>query len=120
MACITLCAHSSHTQELAACKGQFPLNLWQECHEDVQDEETLKAVEVAVRESTSVKKIIVNCQHLNWTNVATALLKGATENKSLRELTLQMAWDFPPPQNVLAEVKRKRKSLLLRVNNEEW
>ena len=64
----------------------------------MEEEETLEAVEAAVRESGSVKKISVECRDLAWTNVATAILKGATENQSLRELALQM----------------------LRINVEEW
>lgn len=91
----------------------------QACTADVEDEETLKAVEAAVRESTSVRRIVVKCRHLNWTNVATALLKGATENKSLRNLTLQTAKDSSPPLEVVAELKQKRRKLLLRVNVEE-
>ena len=42
---------------------------------DVEDMDTLKAVEAAVRESTSVKRIELVCVGLNWTNVATAVLK---------------------------------------------
>ena len=66
--------------------------------QDVEEEEMLEAVEAAVRESGSVKKISVECRDLAWTNVATAILKGATDNQSLRELALQM----------------------LRINVEEW
>ena len=81
-------------------------------NQDVEDEDTLKAVEAAVRESTSVKRIEVNCEYLNWTNVATAVLKGATENTSLRELTLMTPKDSPLPQDVVDEVKQKRRLVL--------
>lgn len=85
-------------------------------YQDVEDEETLKKVEAAVRESTSVKRISIEFQDLIWTNVATAILKGATENKSLRELLLKTPKGFPPPQDVVDEVKQKRKRLVLGIN----
>ena len=80
-------------------------------YQDVEDEDTLKAVEAAVRESTSIKKIRVACLGLNWTNVATAVFKGATENMSLRELTLMTPKDSPLPHNVVDEVKQKRRRM---------
>ena len=82
-------------------------------YQDVEDEDTLKAVETAVRESTSIKRIEVSCQHLDWTNVATALLKGVTENTSLRQLTLNTPAEPSPPQDVVDEVKQKRRRLVL-------
>ena len=90
----------------------FPCALLQ-VYQDVEDKDTLKAVEAAVRESTSVKRIEVRCLGLNWTNVATALLKGVTENTSLRQLTLNTPADSPPPQDVVDEVKQKRRRLVL-------
>ena len=88
-------------------------------YQDVQDEDTLKAVEAAVRESTSIKRIEVRSQGLNWTNVATALLKGVTENTSLRELTLKTPDHSPPPQYVVDEVKKERKRLVLGVHGKD-
>ena len=82
-------------------------------NQDVEDEDTLKAVEAALRESTSVKRIELICDELNWTNVATAVLKGAQENTSLRELTLMTPKDSPPPQDVVNEVKQKRRRLVV-------
>ena len=90
----------------------------QVCNGDVEDEEILKAVEAAVRESTTVKSITITCHHLNWTNVATALLKGVAENTSLQKLTLQTA--TAPPQNIVTELKQKRRKLLLRLNVGKW
>ena len=84
-------------------------------YQDVENEDTLKAVEAAVRESTSVKEIEVECLGLNWTNVATAVLKGATENTSLRELTLKTPADSPPPQDIVDAVKQKRRRLVLNI-----
>ena len=82
-------------------------------NQDVEDEDTLKAVEAAVRESTSIKRIDVGGIFLKWTNVATAVLKGVTENTSLRELTLMTPKDFPLPQDVVDEVKQKRRRLVV-------
>ena len=97
---------------LVAMSLTFPCALLH-VYQDVEDEDTLKAVEAAVRESTSVKRIEVNCQHLNWTNVATAVLKGATENTSLRVLTLKTPKNSPLPQDIVDEVKQKRRKLVL-------
>ena len=84
-------------------------------NQDVEDEDTLKAVEAAVRESTSVKRIEVLGHDLNWTNVATALLKGVTEDTSLKELILMTPKDSPLPQDVVEEVKQKRRRLVLKL-----
>lgn len=86
--------------------------------EDVEDELTLKAVEETVSKSTSVKRIAINCRTSKWANVAAAILRGAAENKSLKELILQAPMDSSFPQDVVNEVKQKR-SIILRVN-EEW
>ena len=110
-ACISLCSHGwSNCPVVLLCNLQD--------FQDIEDADTLVAVEVAVRESTSVKIISVKCHDLHWTNVATAILKGATENRSLRELTLETPQDSPPPQDIVSEVKQKRRSLLLEVNVE--
>ena len=69
-----------------------------------------------MRESTSVKRISVECRDLTWTNVATAILKGAIENRSLRLLTLKTPESSPPPQDVVDEVRQKRRRLMLGVN----
>ena len=91
------------------------MHLLQVC-QDVEDEDTLKAVEAAVRESTSIKRIDIDYRQLKWTNVATALLKGAAENMSLRVLVLRTPLHSPPPQDVVNEVKQKRKRLVLGIN----
>ena len=97
---------------LVAMSLTFPCALLH-VYQDVEDEDTLKAVETAVRESTSIKSIEVVCVGLNWTNVATAVLKGATENTSLRELTLRTPEDSPLPQDVIDELKQKRRRLVV-------
>ena len=81
--------------------------------EDVTDPDVLKAVEEAVRRSTSVKRIKIVCRYLQWTNVATAILKGAARSKALRELELMTPKAFSPPQEVVDDVKRDNPKLRL-------
>ena len=81
--------------------------------EDVADPDVLKAVEAAVRRSTSVKRIKIEGCCLKWTNVATAILKGAAQTKSLREVELVTTKDFPPPPEVVDEVREANPKLRL-------
>ena len=81
--------------------------------EDVTDPDILKAVEEAVKESTSVKRIKIDGRYLKWANVATAILKGAAQSKALRELELSTQDDFPPPQDVVDDVRRANPKLRL-------
>jgi len=81
--------------------------------EDVTDPDVLKAVEAAVRRSTSVKRIKIEGSYLRWTNVATAILKGAAQSKPLREVELETPEDFPPPQEVVDDVRRANPKLRL-------
>ena len=50
---------------------------------------------------------------LEWTNVATAILKGAAKNVSLRDLKLVTPEDFPLPQEMVDEVRRANPKLQL-------
>ena len=81
--------------------------------EDVTDPDVLKAVEAAVRWSTSVKRIKIEVSDLMWTNVATAILKGAAQNKPLREVELATPKDFPTPQEVVDDGRRANPKLRL-------
>ena len=81
--------------------------------EDVTDPDVLKAVEAAVRKSMSVKRIKILSSQLRWTNVATAILKGAAQSKPLREVELVTPEDFPPPQEVVDDVRRANPKLRL-------
>ena len=83
--------------------------------EDVTDPDVLKAVETAVRKSTSVKRIKIEGSHLRWTNVATAILKGAAQSKPMREVVLETPKDSPPPQEVVDDVRRANPKLRLLV-----
>ena len=87
---------------------------WEEVEgEDVTDPDVLKAVEAAVRRSTSVKRIKIEGSHLRWTNVATAILKGAAQSKPLREVELGTPKDLPPPQEVVDDVRKANPKLRL-------
>ena len=82
--------------------------------EDVTDPDVLKAVEAAVGRSTSVKSIKIKCSHLRWTNVATAILKGAAQSKPLREVRLRTPKDPPSLlQEVVDDVRRANPKLRL-------
>ena len=81
--------------------------------EDVTDPDVLKAVETAVRRSTSVKRIKIEGEYLRWTNVATAILKGAAQSKPLREAELETPWNSPLPQEVVDDVRRANPKLRL-------
>ena len=81
--------------------------------EDVLDPDVLRAVEKAITVSTSVKRIEIDGKYLRWTNVATAILKGAAHNTVLRELELKTPRDFPPPQEMIDDVRRANPKLRL-------
>ena len=81
--------------------------------EDVTDPDVLKAIEAAVRRSTSVKRIKIEGRYLRWTNVVTAILKGAAQSKPLREVELVTPEDSPPPQEVVDGVRTANPKLRL-------
>ena len=123
------CSHSSSIAPCHAClcvksetaavlvvTQQGLLNHMQEIRvegEDVTDPDVLKAVEAAVRRSTSVKRIKIEGRNLSWTNVATAILKGAAQSKPLREVALQTPQNPPALQKVVNEVRRANPKLRL-------
>ena len=84
--------------------------------EDVLDPDVLKTVEEAITVSTSVKRIKIYGAYLRWTNVATAILKGAAHNTVLRELELATPRDFPLSQEVIDDVRRANPKLRLVVS----
>ena len=81
--------------------------------EDVLDTTLLKAVEAAVKSSLSMKRIKIQGEFIKWTNVATAILKGAAQSTSLMELELETPVEFPPPQEVLGDVRKAKPELRL-------
>ena len=112
----------SETAAVLVVTQQSLLNHMQEYElegEDVTDPDVLKAVEAAVRRSTSVKRIKIESSHLKWTNVATAILKGSAQSKPLREVELVTPKHFPPPQKVVDDVRRANPKLRLVVEEGE-
>ena len=81
--------------------------------EDVLDPDVLKTVEEAITVSTSVKRIEIDGEYLRWTNLATAILKGAAHNTVLRELELVTPRDFHPPQDMVDDVRSDNPKLRL-------
>ena len=65
-----------------------------------------------------MKRIEIGSRHLKWTNVATAILKGAAQSKLLREVELWTPVGFPPPQEVVDDVRRANPKLRLVVKAE--
>ena len=92
----------NHMQERREVKGK-----------DVSKPDVLKAVEEAITVSTSVKRIEIDGAYLKWTNVATAILKGAAHNTVLRELWVVTPWGISPPQEVVDDVRRANPKLRL-------
>ena len=108
-----LCVKSETAAVLVVTQQGLPNHmqvLWRV--EDVSDP-VLRAVEEAIRNSTSVKRVEIHGEYLRWTNVATAILKGAAHNTVLRELELWTPGDFPPPQEVVDDVRRANPKLRL-------
>ena len=81
--------------------------------EDVSDPNVRRRIEEAIKESMSVKRIEIDGAYLRWTNVATAILKGAAHNTVLRELELWTPSYLPPPQEVVDDVRRANPKLRL-------
>ena len=86
--------------------------------EDVLNRGVLRAVEEALRGSRSVIRIKIDCVNLRWTNVATAILKGAAHSTVLRELELWTPLDFLPLLEVVDAVRRANPKLRLVVREE--
>ena len=81
--------------------------------DDVTDPDVLEAVETAVRRSMSVKRIKIEESYLRWTNVTTAILKGAAQSKPLREVKLVTPWNSPSLQEVVDDVRKANPKLQL-------
>ena len=110
------CHVKSETAAVLVVTQQGLLNHIQEINvegEDVTDPNVLKAVEAAVRKSTSVKRIKIEGRYLRWTNVTTAILKGAAQSKPLREVELVTPEDSPPPQEVVDDTRKANPKLRL-------
>ena len=84
--------------------------------EDVLDTDLLKAVEAAIKSILSMKRIKNQGKFIKWSNVATAVLKGAAESMSLRQSEVEMQEEFPPPQE--DDLRRSKPELRLVVMSE--
>lgn len=73
----------------------------------------LQLLEEALRENKSLSNLKIDGRGCKWTNVATYILKGATKSMSLQELKLITPEDFPPPKEVVDEVRRANPKLQL-------
>lgn len=71
----------------------------------------LQLLEQALRENKSLSKLKIDGRRCKWTNVATYILKGAAKSMSLQELKLITPEDFPPPKEVVDEVRRANPKL---------
>ena len=85
------------------------------CLQDVSDPDTLQAVEVAMGENTSLRRIEIWGSCMTWTNVAVAILKGATKNATLQELHLYVPDEPLPPQQLIDDLRRSNSKLQLTV-----
>ena len=85
------------------------------CSQDVSDPDTLQAVEVAVRENTSLRRMEIGGYRMTWANVAVAILKGATKNATLRRLFLHVPDEPLPPQQLIDDLRRSNSKLRLTV-----
>ena len=82
----------------------------------MSDPDTLQAVEVVVRENTSLRRMeISRSSWMTWTNVAVAILKGATKNATLRRLSLHVPDEPLPPQQLIDDLRRSLSKLRLTV-----
>ena len=81
----------------------------------MSDPDTLQAVEVAVRENTSLRRMVIGSLTVAWTSVAVAILKGATRNTTLRGLRLKVPDDPLPPQQLIDDLRRSNSKLQLTV-----
>ena len=109
----SLCVMYETAAVLVATQQGFLNHMQRGMGEDVSDLDVLKAVEAGIRESTVVKRIGIYGEYLRWTNVATAILKGAAQSKTLSELQLETPEYFPPPQEVVDNVRRANPKLRL-------
>ena len=73
---------------------------------DVTDPLVLQSLEEAVRLNKSLSKLMIDGSGCIWTNVATAILKGATKNTSLRKMELVSPESSFPPQEIIDEVRK--------------
>lgn len=95
----------------------YPLGMLHLQDIDVSDPGTLQAVEVAVRDSTSLRRMNIwsyyRSDTLPWTNVASAILKGAAKNETLQMLSLLVPCEPLPPLQLIDEIRISHSKLQL-------
>ena len=84
--------------------------------EDVSNSLVLQSLEEAVGQNTSLSRLKIVGRQCKWTNVATAILKGAAKSTSLTELELVGPVDFPPSKDLVDDVRRANPALKLLLN----
>ena len=88
--------------------------------QDVTEKDVLTSVEQAVKENTTLERLVVESgwSKMNWRNVAESILKGAAANQNLRELKLVMnekCKEYAPKQEVIDNVRKLNTKLRLNV-----
>ena len=73
----------------------------------------LQSLEEAVRQNKSLSRLKIVGRQCKWTNVATAILKGAAKSTSLTELELLSPVDSLPSKDVVDDVRRANPALTL-------
>ena len=81
--------------------------------EDVSNSLVLQSLEEAVGQNKSLSRLKIVGRQCKWTNVASAILKGAAKSTSLTELELVSPVDFPTSKDVVDDVRRANPSLNL-------
>ena len=86
--------------------------------QDVTEEDVLTSVEQALKENTTLERLVVDSRwnEMNWRNIAESILKGATANQNLRELQLLMnkkCKQYAIKQEVIDNVRKVNQKLRL-------
>ena len=76
----------------------------------------LQSLEEAVEQNKSLSRLKIVGRQCKWTNVATAILKGAAKSTSLTDLELVIPEDFTPSIDIVDEVRRANPKLELLLN----
>ena len=84
--------------------------------EDVSNSLVLQSLEEAVGQNKSLSRLKIVGRRCKWTNVATAVLKGAAKSTSLTDLELVTPEDFTPSKDIVDEVRRANPKLELRLD----
>ena len=81
--------------------------------DDVSNSLVLQSLEEAVRQNKSLSRLKIVGRQCKWTNVATAILKGAAKSTSLTEVELVSPVDSLPSKDIIDDVRRANPALTL-------